>query len=230
MDIPPEGWTRRVFLAPSILSADLARLGEQVRQVEEAGADRLHLDMMDGHFVPNLTFGPMVARALRPVTALPLVAHLMVEKPELLLPALAEAGVNGVIVHVEACTHLHRLVAQAHEMGLQAGVALNPATPLAALEEILPDVDEVLVMSVNPGFGGQRFIPTSLDKIARLRQMLERRGLGGVGLAVDGGLDERTIPPVVRAGADILVVGWAIFGANDGPAAALRRLRACIGA
>jgi len=226
MAVPAEsGGKSRVILAPSILSADMARLGEQVREVEEAGAERLHLDMMDGHFVPNLTFGPLLAGALRPVTRLPLVAHLMVEEPERLLPALAEVGVSGVIVHVEASVHLHRIVAQVHDMGMRAGVALNPATPLAALDEILPELDEVLVMSVNPGFGGQRFIPSSLDKIARLRQMLQRRGLDGVALAVDGGLDEQTIPPVLRAGADLLVIGWAIFGAADGPAVALRRLR-----
>lgn len=214
-----------MLLAPSILSADFARLGEQVRELEAAGADRLHLDMMDGHFVPNLTFGPPLARALRPVTRLPLVAHLMVAAPERLLADLAEAGVNGIIVHAEACPHLHRVVDQIHACDCRAGVALNPATPLSVLEEILPDLEEVLIMSVDPGFGGQRFIPSSLEKIARLRQVLDRRGLDGVELAVDGGIDVHTAQQVVLAGATVLVVGWAIFGAADGPAAALRRLR-----
>ncbi len=219
-----------VLLAPSILSADFSRLGEQVRQVEQAGADLLHLDLMDGHFVPNLTFGPLVVRALRPVTRLPFYAHLMVESPEWLLEPLAEAGVQALLVHPEACRHLHRVVARIHELGCRAGAALNPSTPLTVLEEILPDLDVVLLMTVNPGFGGQAFIPGAVDKIARLRRILGERGLERLELAVDGGIDESTAPAVVKAGANVLVAGAAVFAASDGPAAALGRLRAVVAA
>lgn len=217
--------TLAVRLAPSILSADFARLGEEVREVESAGANRLHLDVMDGRFVPNLSFGPLVAHALRPRTQLPMTAHLMVEDPERQLSAFAEAGVDGILVHVEACPHLQRVVAQIHGLGCRAGVVLNPATPIVLLEEILADVDEVLLMTVNPGWSGQTFLPGSLDKIVRMRQLLDARGLAHVELSVDGGIDEQTAPRVVRAGATVLVIGAAIFAAADGPAAALRRLR-----
>ncbi len=223
---PPPG--RKIYLAPSILSADFARLGEQVRAVEEAGVDRVHVDVMDGHFVPNLTFGPLIVQALRPVTRLPLYVHLMVEKPERFLRPFAGAGANGLIVHVEACPHLHRLIGQIHELGCRAGVALNPATPLFTLEEILPELEQVLVMSVNPGWGGQPFIAASLEKIVRLKRMLRERGLERVEIAVDGGIDEQTAPLVVRAGADVLVAGAAIFEAEDGPAAAVHRLHRAV--
>ncbi len=221
-------YSRRVYLAPSILSADLAFLGEQVRAVEEAGADRLHVAAMDAPFVLNLTFGPPVVQALRPVTRLPIYAHLMVEEPERLLRPFAAAGANGLIVHVEACPHLHRLIGQIHELGCRAGVALNPATPLVALEEILTELDQVLVMSVNPGWGGQPFIVATLRKIARLKRMLLERGLEQVEIAVDGGIDRDTAPSVVWAGADVLVAGASVFKAEDGPAAAVHRLRQTI--
>jgi ribulose-phosphate 3-epimerase len=217
-----------VLYAPSILSADFARLGEQVRTVEEAGADRIHVDVMDGHFVPNLTVGPLVVRSLRPITRLPLFVHLMIEHPEQFLHRFAEAGADAILVHVETCPHLHRVIADIHELGCRAGVALNPATPLEMLHEILPDLDEVLIMSVDPGFGGQAFIPHSLDKIARLRRLLERRGLSRIDISVDGGIDDTTAPQVVQAGATVLVAGAAIFEAADGPAAALARLRRAV--
>jgi len=217
-----------VLVAPSILSADFSRLGEQVREVEAAGADRLHVDVMDGHFVPNLTVGPLVVRWLRPVTGLPICAHLMVEAPDLLLEEFARAGADQIIVHVEACVHLHRVISRIRELGCRAGVALNPSTPLNSLEEILPDLDEVLIMTVNPGFGGQAFIPASLDKIARLRRVMEEHGAGTMDMSVDGGIDEQTAPQVVRAGANVLVAGAAIFEAAEAPAIALGRLRRAV--
>lgn len=214
-----------VKIAPSILSADLSRLGQQVREVERSGADCLHVDIMDGHFAPNLSLGPAVVRCLRPVTALPLYVHLMVERPEQFLDPFAQAGADALIVQVEAARHLHRVVAQIHALGCRAGAALNPATPLCSLEEILPNLDLVLVMSVNPGFGGQAFIPGSVDKIARLRRLLERRGLADMELSVDGGVDPQTAPALVEAGATLLVAGTAIFAADEPPAVALQRLR-----
>jgi ribulose-phosphate 3-epimerase len=204
-----------VKIAPSILSADFSHLAHAVQAAEDARADWIHVDVMDGHFVPNLTAGPVIVRSLRPVTALPLDVHLMIEKPERLFSAFADAGADRLTVHVETCPHLNRSIQHIHELGVRAGVTLNPATPLVTLEEILPFVDQVLIMSVNPGFGGQSYIPTSTARIARVRQMLDERGLKEVELEVDGGIKPYNAAEVVDAGATVLVVGSAIFG--DGP-------------
>lgn len=201
-----------IKIAPSILSADFARLGEQVKEAEAAGADWIHVDVMDGHFVPNLTIGPPVVRALRAITDLPLDVHLMIEKPERYLVDFVRAGASGLTVHVETCPHLHRTIQQIKGLGVRAGVTLNPATPLVSLEEILPEVDLVLVMSVNPGFGGQSYIPSSTTRIARLRGMLDEIG-SPAELEVDGGINPDTVATVVEAGATVLVAGAAIF--ND---------------
>jgi ribulose-phosphate 3-epimerase len=217
-----------VKIAPSILAADFARLGEQVREADEAGADWIHVDVMDGHFVPNITIGPLVAAAVRRSTSRPLDAHLMIEAPERYLGAFAEAGVSSLTVHVENSPHLHRTVQQIHELGMRAGVAINPATPVDSIEEILPFVDLVLVMSVNPGFGGQSFIPTSVAKIARIRSMLDRRGLSGVEIEVDGGIDAETAPVVVRAGATVLVAGSAVYNDQGSVSANVSRLREAV--
>lgn len=216
-------------IAPSIIACDLTRLGEQVSQAIAADAEYIHLDVMDGHFVPNMTFGPLVAAAIKPLTAaagVVLDAHLMVEKPERLIPDFAQAGVDNLTVHVETCPHLHRTIQQIKSLGLRAGVTLNPSTPLIMLEEILPDVDLVLIMSVNPGFGGQEYIPASTGRIARLRRMLDERGLSHVELEVDGGVNAQTAGEIVRAGATILVAGTAVFNRQASIAeniAALRR-------
>jgi ribulose-phosphate 3-epimerase len=213
-----------IKLAPSILAADFARLGEQVREAEAAGADRIHIDVMDGHFVPNLSMGPVVVTALRPVTRLPLEVHLMIEEPDRFLDAFAAAGADSLLVHVENAANLHRTVQHINHLGKKAGVVLNPATSAVMLTEILPDVDLVLAMTVNPGFGGQQFIAGTLGKIGRLRQMID--GVKpGVELEVDGGVEPETAPLAVRAGARVLVAGSAIFGAKDGVAAAMARLR-----
>ena len=205
-----------VKLAPSILTADFTRLGAEVAAVESAGVDRIHVDVMDGHFVPNLTIGPLVVRALRGATRLPLDVHLMVEQPERLLSAFVEAGANSVTVHVETCPHLHRTIQNIKELGARAGVAINPATPLVALEEILLDTDIVLLMSVNPGFGGQSYISWSTGKLQRLHDMvlalpLRREETPPVEIAVDGGIKPENAAEVVSAGAEVLVVGSAIF-------------------
>lgn len=216
-------------IAPSIIACDLTRLGEQVSEAITAGARYIHLDVMDGHFVPNMTFGPLIAQAIKPLTAaagVVLDAHLMVEKPERLIPEFARAGVDNLTVHVETCPHLHRTVQQIKDLGLRAGVTLNPSTPLVMLEEILPFVDLVLIMSVNPGFGGQVYIPASTARISRLRRMLNERGLSHVELEVDGGVSTQTIGEIVRAGATVLVAGTAVFGRQASIAeniAALRR-------
>ncbi|HIC88527.1 MAG TPA: ribulose-phosphate 3-epimerase [Anaerolineae bacterium] len=214
-------------IAPSILSADFARLGEQVQEAEAAGADWIHVDIMDGHFVPNITVGPLVVRALRPVTTLPLDVHLMIEKPERYLEAFARAGANVLTVHVETCPHLHRTVQQVKELGVKAGVTLNPATPLVSLQEILPYVDLVLIMSVNPGFGGQSYIPSSTDKIARLRRMLDDIG-SHAEIEVDGGVNLETIATIAQAGATVLVAGSAVFNQDASVAENISHLRATL--
>ena len=214
-----------VKIAPSILSADFARLGEQVQEAQAGGADWIHVDVMDGHFVPNLTIGPPVVRALRPITTLPLDVHLMIERPELLIPDFIQAGVNRITVHVETCPHLRRTIQQIRELGVKPGVTLNPATPLSALEAILPYVDLVLIMSVNPGFGGQSYLPGSTARIARLRQMLDERGLAGVEVEVDGGITADNAAEVAAAGATVLVVGSAIYNEQATVAANIAALR-----
>ena len=214
-------------IASSILTADFARLGEQIQEAEAAGVDWFHLDVMDGHFVPNLSFGPLLVRAVRSITGLPLDVHLMIEQPERYLADFAQAGADRLTVHVETCPHLHRTIEQIKEMGLKAGVTLNPATPLSSLEEILAEVDLVLIMSVNPGFGGQKYISASTAKIARLRAMLDTIG-SQAELEVDGGINADTIAEVVEAGATVLVIGSAIFNQQAPIAENLRRLRAVL--
>lgn len=214
-----------VKIAPSILSADFTRLGEQIREAEEGGADWIHVDVMDGRFVPNLTIGPLVAAAARRSTRLPVDVHLMIVEPERYVRAFADAGADFITVHVEASPHLHRTVQQIRECGVRAGVTLNPATPASALSEILPYVDLVLVMSVNPGFGGQSYIPTSTAKIATIRRMLDERGLDQVELQVDGGVAPGTIAEVVGAGASCVVAGSAVYNRERSVAENIRLLR-----
>jgi ribulose-phosphate 3-epimerase len=219
--------SRAVKLAPSILAADFARLGQQVLDAEKAGADRIHVDVMDGHFVPNLSMGPPIVRSLRPMTSLPLETHLMISEPDRYLDAFAEAGSDTLIVHQEAGPNLHRTVQHIKSLGKRAGVAINPATPASLLEEILPDVNLVLVMTVNPGFGGQHFIENTLGKIGRVRQAIERVN-PAIELEVDGGIEAHTAPLAVKAGANVLVAGSAIFGGQETVAAAMDRLRASV--
>ena len=215
----------RLKIAPSILSADFSRLGQEVAAAEAGGGDYIHVDVMDGHYVPNITVGPLVVRAVRRVTSLPLDVHLMIESPERYLADFADAGASGLTVHVETCPHLHRTLQQIKELGCWAGVTLNPSTPVGSLEEILPYVDLVLVMTVNPGFGGQSFIEGTLGKIRRVRAMLDQLG-SHADLEVDGGIDPKTAPLVVEAGANVLVAGSAIFGAAEGIGSAIARIRA----
>jgi ribulose-phosphate 3-epimerase len=202
------------LIAPSILSADFNRLGDEVHAVEAAGADWIHADVMDGHFVPNITFGPLVVAAVRKITRLPIDVHLMIESPGRYIQAFAEAGADWISVQVETCPHLNRTVQQVKEAGAKAGVVLNPSTPLSALDWVLEYADYVLIMSVNPGFGGQAFIDNSLEKIRRLRRMIDDRGVATL-IEVDGGIKENNIAEVAEAGADVFVAGSAIFGQKD---------------
>jgi ribulose-phosphate 3-epimerase len=219
---------RHLRIAPSILAADFARLGEEVRAVEQAGADWLHVDVMDGHFVPNISLGPAIVEAVKRETSLPLDVHLMIEEPERYIEDFVRAGAATVGVHVEACPHLHRTVAQIREAGARASVTLNPSTPASAVEPVLGDVDQVLVMTVNPGFGGQKFITSMLPKLETLRAWIDERDLE-VTLEVDGGIGVETIARAAQAGADVFVAGTAVFG---GPsyAEAIAALRGAAGA
>jgi ribulose-phosphate 3-epimerase len=219
------GSSGRVKLAPSILSADFSRLGEQIAEAAAAGADYIHIDVMDGHFVPQITIGAPVVAAIRRRTRLPLDVHLMIESPERQLKQFADAGADIITVHIEACPHIHRVVRAIKELGVKAGVSLSPATPVDALDEILPELDLVLVMSVNPGFGGQTFIETTLDKIAHLRAELDRKGLAAE-LEVDGGINAENAAKVAAAGARILVAGAAVFGSGRTVREALEKIRA----
>lgn len=212
-----------VEIAPSILSADFARLGEEIAAVERGGAGVIHVDVMDGHFVPNITVGLPIVKAVRRATGLPVDAHLMITEPGRYAEQFVEAGASMVSVHVEADPHLHRTLDAIRRKGALAGVAINPATPLVALEEALPYADYILLMSVNPGFGGQKFIPTSLDKLRRLRRMITERG-SSARIEIDGGIDRQNIAEIAAAGAEIIVAGTAVFGGGD-PAAGVRELR-----
>ena len=211
-------------IAPSILSADFAALGAAVRQVEEGGADWIHLDVMDGHFVPNITIGPMVVKAVRKVTKLPLDVHLMIDKPERYIDDFAAAGSDYLTVQAEACVHLHRVLQAIRQAGMKAGVALNPHTPLCAIEEVLGELDLILIMSVNPGFGGQQFIPASFDKLTRLGALLAARGMTHIEIEVDGGVKLDNARKISDAGAEVLVAGSAIFDTPD-PASAVQKMK-----
>jgi ribulose-phosphate 3-epimerase len=203
-----------IKIAPSLLSADFARLGEEIKAAEDAGVDMLHLDVMDGHFVPNITIGPLVVEAIRNITPLTLDVHLMIDDPDRFLKDFVKAGADFLTVHVEASTHLHRTVHSIKECGISAGVSLNPATPLCSLDNIISDLDLVLLMSVNPGFGGQSFIPAVMDKITALRRIINERGCRAL-IEVDGGIKLDNAKDVANAGADILVLGSAFFGSGD---------------
>ena len=217
----------QVKLAPSILSADFSCLGEQVAEVTKAGADYIHVDVMDGHFVPQITIGAPVVASIRPWTGIPLDVHLMIEAPERQIAQFADAGADIITVHIEACPHIYHVVQQIKESGVRVGVSLNPGTPIDSVKKLLPSVDLVLVMTVNPGFGGQPFIESTLDKIARLRAELDEKGLAAE-LEVDGGINAEVAPRVVRAGARVLVAGAAVFNSGQTVGQALKKLRASL--
>lgn len=217
----------QVKIAASILAADFARLGEQVKEAEAGGIDHIHIDVMDGRFVPNITVGPLVVEAVRRATSLPLLTHLMIVEPERYVSDFAAAGTDAIAVHQETCPHLHRTIQQIKGLGVRAAVAINPATPVTHLEEILEYVDAILVMTVNPGFGGQEFIGSMLGKIRQVRCMLDERG-SAADLLVDGGINSRTAPLVVAAGANVLGMGSAVFGTNESVAEAIARIRKSI--
>lgn len=203
-----------IKIAPSILAADFAKLGQEVQEVEKAGADWIHIDVMDGHFVPNITMGPIVVDALRPLTELPLDVHLMIENPDRYIEDFAKAGADYITVHVEACPHLHRTIQLIRSSGAKPGVVLNPHTPVETIQHVLEDIDLVLFMTVNPGFGGQKFIQSVVPKVAALSQMIKDKGLS-VDIQIDGGINEETIVPCAQAGANVFVAGSAIFGKQD---------------
>ncbi len=217
-----------IRIAPSLLSCRFAELGSEVRAVDEAGAEWIHVDVMDGHFVPNITIGPLITDAVRGVTERTLDVHLMIDNPDRYIGDFARAGADVITVHAEAAVHLHRTLGLIRGLGKRAGVALNPATPLAAVDEVLDEIDLLLVMSVNPGFGGQAFIPRAVDRVARARAMVEARRPGQVEVEVDGGVSAKTAPALARAGATVLVAGSAVFGHSAGPGAGVEAIRASI--
>jgi ribulose-phosphate 3-epimerase len=215
------------YLAPSILSADFSKLGQQIQALESAGADWIHIDIMDGHFVPNMSMGRLAVEACKRVTNLPIDVHLMVQQPESVVPLFAESGADHITVHIEATTHIHRTLQQIHELDCKAGITLNPGTPIAALAAVLPMVDLVLVMTVNPGFGAQSFLPESLNRIQQIRHQLDQVNPKAV-IEVDGGISAQTLPRVLEAGAQSFVAGNAVFNHPDGLAAGVSALRACL--
>jgi len=216
--------TGHIKIAPSILSADFSRLGEQVAEAEAGGADMIHIDIMDGHFVPNLTFGSIVVKSIRNWTSLPFDLHIMMSEPDAFIPEFAKSGADSITVHAEACTHLHKVVQQIKEQGKRASVAISPATPISAVEEILDELDQVLVMTVNPGFGGQAFIESVVPKIARMRALIDERGLK-TDLQVDGGISVATANTVAQAGANVLVAGSAVYNKDSTVAESIKRIR-----